>query len=55
MATRRSARISARLQARQQQTCEETVPRASNDVASTTKVYCLCRLPEDAGPFYDLL
>ena len=47
MATRRSARISARIQARQQQNCEETVPRTSNDVASTTKVYCLCRLPED--------
>ena len=47
MATRHSARISARIQARQQQNCEETVPQTSNDVASTTKVYCLCRLPED--------
>ena len=47
MATRRSARISARLQARQQQNCEETVPRTSHVVASTAKVYCLCRLPED--------
>ena len=47
MVTRRSARISARLQARQQQNCVETVPRASTDVASATKVYCLCRLPKD--------
>ena len=47
MVTRYNARILARIQPRQQQNCEETVMRSSNDVASTTKVYCLCRLPDD--------
>ena len=47
MATWCSARISARIQACQQENCEETVPQTSNDVASTTKVYSLCCLPED--------